>query len=315
MKVSIITICYNNLKGLQKTYKSIASQTMREFEWIVIDGGSDDGSKDFLQNHDDEIDYWCSEPDKGIYNAQNKGIAKATGEYMIFMNSGDSFYDKEVLRHVFSTPQSATVLYGDWVQLFEDGRTANIDAPRTFSLHFICNDNICHQAMFIKSEVLRKFPYNESYHIYADWAKWIELTLKKHTFQYVPYKICYFLMGGLCCVSDKQEEEKRMLRKLELSPAILETVSLIDYNKPFTAMDERLHKENEVLHQEINSLRKGNADLQKSSLKLQEEYNTLKESYRIRELKESIYYSYPVMKLLYKLIRGYRKHIKNEAIY
>ena len=79
MKVSIITIAYNNLEGLKTTYESIRRQTFRDYEWLVIDGGSTDGTKRFLEEHDSELAFWCSEPDKGVYNAQNKGTQHAKG--------------------------------------------------------------------------------------------------------------------------------------------------------------------------------------------------------------------------------------------
>ena len=80
MKLSIITVNYNNREGLQRTIDSVVSQTFRDFEWIVIDGGSTDGSKELIKQYADHFSYWVSEPDKGIYNAMNKGILKATGE-------------------------------------------------------------------------------------------------------------------------------------------------------------------------------------------------------------------------------------------
>jgi glycosyltransferase involved in cell wall biosynthesis len=91
-KLSIITINYNNLEGLQRTVESVVNQTWQEFEYIVIDGGSTDGSADFIESQSETIDYWVSEPDKGIYNAMNKGIAKASGEYLLFLNSGDHLF-------------------------------------------------------------------------------------------------------------------------------------------------------------------------------------------------------------------------------
>ena len=97
MKLSIITINYNNCDGLQKTIDSVIAQTWRDFEWIVIDGGSTDGSKELLEQYKEHFSYWCSEPDKGIYNAMNKGIAKANGDYLNFMNSGDAFYEKMMI--------------------------------------------------------------------------------------------------------------------------------------------------------------------------------------------------------------------------
>ena len=91
MKLSIITVNLNNLEGLKKTYESVVCQTFTDYEWLVIDGGSTDGSREFIEEHQDKFAYWCSEPDKGIYNAMNKGIVRAKGEYLNFMNSGDYF--------------------------------------------------------------------------------------------------------------------------------------------------------------------------------------------------------------------------------
>ena len=90
-KISIITINYNNCEGLRRTIESVVNQTCRDFEYIIIDGGSTDGSVDVIKRYADNIDYWVSEPDKGIYNAMNKGIRMATGDYVQILNSGDMF--------------------------------------------------------------------------------------------------------------------------------------------------------------------------------------------------------------------------------
>ena len=100
MKLSVITINYNNRDGLRKTIESVVNQTCRDFEYIIIDGGSTDGSVDVIKQYADRIDYWVSEPDKGIYHAMNKGIAVAHGEYLNFMNSGDCFYESTVVENV-----------------------------------------------------------------------------------------------------------------------------------------------------------------------------------------------------------------------
>lgn len=228
MKVSIITINYNNLEGLKQTCQSIQQQTFRDWEWLVIDGGSTEGDRAFIEAHQDLMAYWCSEKDRGVYNAQNKGIAHATGDYMIFMNSGDTFYAPTVLEQVFSQPREADVLYGDWMLQFPDGSEELRQAPRTFSLHFICRDNICHQAMFIRSAVMKQHPYDESFRLYADWAKWIELALKCCTFQYVPVTVCRFLVGGMSCViNDNLKAEKCRLETECVPPAMTDTLSIV----------------------------------------------------------------------------------------
>ena len=99
-KISIITINYNDKIGLSKTINSVLNQSWQKFEFIVIDGGSNDGGLEVIEQHKDKIDYWVSEPDKGVYNAMNKGIKVAKGEYLIFMNSGDTFYDDNVLEKI-----------------------------------------------------------------------------------------------------------------------------------------------------------------------------------------------------------------------
>lgn len=115
MKLSVITICYNE-KNIRKTCESIVGQSWQDFEWIVVDGGSTDGTLDVLNEYRDRIDVLISEPDNGIYNAMNKGIARARGEWLNFMNGGDAFCDKTVLEQVFgggSSRDGADVLYGD----------------------------------------------------------------------------------------------------------------------------------------------------------------------------------------------------------
>lgn len=112
MKLSIITVNLNNLEGLKKTYDSVVCQTFTDYEWLVIDGGSTDGSREFIEQHQDKFAYWCSEPDKGIYNAMNKGIVRAKGEYLNFMNSGDCFACEETVAEVFGKNRTADILYG-----------------------------------------------------------------------------------------------------------------------------------------------------------------------------------------------------------
>lgn len=100
MKLSIITINYNNSIGLRKTIESVVSQTDNTFEYIIVDGGSSDGSVDIIKQYADKISQWVSERDGGIYNAMNKGVRMAHGEYIMFLNSGDILYDNNVIGHV-----------------------------------------------------------------------------------------------------------------------------------------------------------------------------------------------------------------------
>ena len=95
--ISIITVNLNNLEGLKRTMTSVFEQTWQEYEYIIIDGGSTDGSKEYIESFSDKISVWVSEPDAGIYNGMNKGIKVANGEYLLFLNSGDHLFDNRVL--------------------------------------------------------------------------------------------------------------------------------------------------------------------------------------------------------------------------
>ena len=173
-KLSIITINFNNLEGLKKTAESVINQTWKDFEWIIIDGGSTDGSKEYIVNLNDNLNhsgwnpitYWCSEQDKGIYNAMNKGIAKASGEYLNFMNSGDCFYESNSLEKVlpYLKNQDADIVVGK-AKKFPIGHPTQETLARTILLDTLG----CHQATFIKADLNQKYPYDESLKIVSDW--------------------------------------------------------------------------------------------------------------------------------------------------
>ena len=191
MKLSIITISYNNLSGLKKTAQSILVQDWKDYEWIVIDGGSNDGTKEFLEQLTPQPDYWCSEKDNGIYDAQNKGIMRAKGEYVCCMNAGDSFFEPSTLRSVLKYCPNADVVYGDWMRVYSDREEIRY-SPKKMPPHFFFYDNICHQAMFVKTQLLQKDAFDLSFQIYADWAKWRQLMYEGCTFEYVPVIVCNF---------------------------------------------------------------------------------------------------------------------------
>lgn len=220
MKLSIITINYNNKAGLQKTIDSVIAQTWRDFEWIIIDGGSTDGSKELIEQYQQHFAFWCSEPDKGVYNAMNKGIDKARGEYLNFMNSGDIFYSKDTLEEVFArNTLNADMVYGDWVRI-EKENVVLMKAPNEVSLDFFYIDNICHQAMFLKSSTMKKKGYDETFQIYADWARWMEMALDGLVFQYVPVTICCFdATEGLSNkITSNLDMEKERMRTMISNP-------------------------------------------------------------------------------------------------
>ena len=168
--LTIITICYNIKDEIERTCKSIIDQTWQDFEWIVVDGGSTDGTVDVLKKYADRIDVLISEPDKGIYNAMNKGIKLAHGEWLNFMNGGDCFAANDVLEKVFKNKEyDADILYGDVKVYRTDGTSFIKTHPSEISKNFLRINTICHQSSFIKYSIFKEFGlYNEKLKIVSD---------------------------------------------------------------------------------------------------------------------------------------------------
>ena len=217
MKLSIITVNLNNLEGLKKTYESVVSQTFTDYEWLVIDGGSTDGSREFIEEHQDKFSYWCSEPDKGIYNAMNKGIVRAKGEYLNFMNSGDCFACEDTLAGVFGVSRTADILYGymmlrdingepvSWRNMKEEINWYNL---YYFSLH--------HQSSFIRREAFHEVGlYDEECRIVSDW-KWFVKAFLTHgvSSEFLPYKIAIFQDNGISRTDNIQFEKEQQRKTL-----------------------------------------------------------------------------------------------------
>ena len=175
MKLSIITINYNNLEGLKRTYESVVSQTCQDFEWIIIDGGSTDGSKEFIEEHQGQFAYWCSEPDKGIYNAMNKGIAKATGEYLQFLNSGDNLVDDKVIEEFLALGWEEDVISGD---IMIDGDKSKIwknPKEQVLDFDYMYKGSIYHPSSYIKKKLFEDYGlYDENLRIVSDWKFFLE---------------------------------------------------------------------------------------------------------------------------------------------
>lgn len=168
MKYSIITINLNNSAGLRKTIESVVNQTFQDFEYIIIDGGSTDASVDIIKEYSSRIDYWVSEPDRGIYNAMNKGIVQAHGDYINFMNSGDCFYDNNVLNDV-SYYLNYDVVLGKYEK---NGIISGYDHDLTLIDFF--KGSINHQSSFIRSGLFNDSLYSENYKIVSDWLFFLD---------------------------------------------------------------------------------------------------------------------------------------------
>lgn len=214
---SVITINYNNLKGLKRTLKSVWGQTARDhIECIVVDGGSTDGAVEFLQENAASIDTLIIEPDKGIYDAMNKGLQAATGEFVWFVNSGDEIRDAEVAAHLLSlADQEVDVIFGDTMFVDPDGHDIGLISrlkpqPLPDSLHpgsFRFGMNVCHQSFIARRTICP--PYDLQYRQAAD-IDWIIRILKKAPATVKsPRVIACFEIGGSSSQNEKKAWKER----------------------------------------------------------------------------------------------------------
>ncbi len=214
MKLSIITVNYNDAKGLERTIISVISQTFRDFEFIVIDGGSTDGSVDVIKKYESNIDYWVSEADGGIYQGMNKGLRKAKGSYVNFMNSGDSFHAPDVLEQIFSLNTDADIITGTHIgsphpNIGKDGIT----------MYDLCTGAVDHQASFIRREVALRHPYDEKYRIVSDWKFFIEaLIFDNCSFFYTDTIVVNVDMTGISNTNHELDRQERAAVLKELLP-------------------------------------------------------------------------------------------------
>lgn len=219
MKLSIITINYNNLEGLKRTYESVVEQTCQDFEWIIIDGGSTDGSKEFIEEHQEHFAYWCSEPDKGIYNAMNKGIMKATGEYLQFLNSGDNLVDNKVVEEFLALGWNEDVVSGDIILDGDDNERRNNPDEEELDLDSLRYGTVTHPASYIKKDLFLKYGmYDEALRIVSDWKFFLEvLIIQGCSYKHWSRVVANFNTDGICSSPENdaihKEERKKVLNQ------------------------------------------------------------------------------------------------------
>lgn len=242
MRFSIITVNYNNRKGLQRTIDSVICQTWKDYEWIIIDGGSTDGSKELLVQYQQHFAYWCSEPDKGIYHAMNKGVAKASGEYVNFMNSGDVFYDENVLQKIDDIHSDADIILGRSVRMDNQKLVNPYDGNMLMQLYY---RSISHQGAFIRRVLLNQFPYDEKLKIVSDWKFWLQVIIWGEVkVDITPILVAKNDMNGISAgMSTLHACEREMVRN-EFFPPLLRK-ELEDYQQvkrsPYFKCGEYLH--------------------------------------------------------------------------
>ena len=224
MKLSIITVNFNDAEGLERTIRSVISQTFRDYEFIIIDGGSTDGSVGVIKQYESYIDYWVSEPDGGIYPGMNKGLRQAKGDYLNFMNGGDCYHSSDVLQIIFALGSDADIITGEHA---ENGlRNVGKDGVTMLDLYKWAID---HQASFIKREVALRHPYDEKYRIVSDWKFFIEaLIFDNCSFYYTDTIVVDVDMKGISNTNNELDKREREAVLRELFPErVLEDYQLL----------------------------------------------------------------------------------------
>ncbi|RQO67658.1 glycosyl transferase [Pedobacter sp. KBW06] len=198
-KLSVITIVYNNVKDIERTMLSVLNQTYPNIEYILIDGASADGTKDIIYKYKSRLAQFISEPDKGIYDAMNKGLSLATGDYVLFMNSGDEIYAPVTVAEVFDTAAAADIYYGETEMFNEQWESLGQrrhHSPENFDWQsFKYGMSISHQAIYVKRSLAEPFNLEYKYSSDIDWiiraAKNASSIVNTHSY------VAKYLVGGV----------------------------------------------------------------------------------------------------------------------
>jgi len=214
-KISIITINLNNAEGLNRTIESVLSQSYPDYEFIIIDGASSDGSVEIIKNFGSKISFWQSETDDGIYNAMNKGIKHAKGEYCLFLNSGDFFYGNDVLDKVIQIGLHEDIVYGNCV--LQQNKGSRIQRfPSNLTFYWLFTEYLCHPSTFIKRELFNKTGYyNVDRKIVADWEFFL-LAIGKHnaSVRFLDVIVAVVEAGGVSSSATYQQIVQRERRQV-----------------------------------------------------------------------------------------------------
>jgi len=197
-KISVITVNYNNAEGLARTITSVLEQDLQDVEYIVVDGASTDGSLEVISNFEDKLDLWHSAPDTGVYQAMNRGIDRAQGEYILFLNSGDQFNSKDILQSVLPKLRSAAIYYGDL--MFVSGQQEYRRVyPEKVDFRYFMTRSLPHPGSFIPRSLFDSiFRYSEQYQIVSDWEFFLYAVLKEEVcYQHLDMVVSNFELDGM----------------------------------------------------------------------------------------------------------------------
>ena len=226
MKLSIITINFNDAQGLEKTIQSVINQTYKDFEYIIVDGASTDGSVDVIKKYSDSLTYWVSEPDTGIYNAMNKGTRMASGEYCLYLNSGDFLAGNDVLEKAFSHKFTEDIVSCTCLNFDEKHEWLKVP-PKNVSLFTFTCGSLPHPTSFIKRDLLNSLGgYNEQYRIISDWCFFLDaIIIHNSSYKTLDIVLSKFNCFGISSTSSNKEKEKQREYIKNKFPRIIEDYS------------------------------------------------------------------------------------------
>ena len=194
--ITVVTVVFNGVEYLEETIKSVINQTYDNIEYIIIDGGSTDGTIGIIKKYEGKIAHWVSEPDKGIYDAMNKGIDLATGEWINFMNAGDGFVNNNVVQIILKKLDSNLIaVYGDTIfdyGVYEILRKALCLSKISYGMIF------CHQSVFVNTNYHKSNRFSCNYSIVGDYEFFLKLYIENiNSFRYISQPIAKYSMGGV----------------------------------------------------------------------------------------------------------------------
>jgi glycosyltransferase involved in cell wall biosynthesis len=227
-KISIVTINLNNRHGLESTIKSVLAQSVRNFEFVIIDGNSNDGSIDVIERYAKQLNFWQTEKDNGIYDAQNKGILKSTGEYILFLNSGDVLADSNVIENLNPLLHTEDIVYGNMNILQSDGTIQNLTSPSIVDVEFLMISTLWHPTSLIKRSVFSSLGlYNTSLKICGDYEFFIRAIVKHGcSLRHIPITISTFNLGGISnqeTMKTLEMNERQQAWLINFSPLVVKT--------------------------------------------------------------------------------------------
>ncbi|MBX3042559.1 MAG: glycosyltransferase [Candidatus Kapabacteria bacterium] len=218
MKLSVVTICFNEVSTIQKTIESVIKQNYTDFEYIIIDGGSTDGTMNIVNQYKNVVSRIISEKDEGIFFAMNKSLDLAIGEFIYFLNAGDFLVNNYIFSEIFEIVKSEDLIYGDVIFVYESGLKFRRRSPKTLKPEYFFIDSINHQTTFIKLDLIKKAGgFDTSFKIAGDYDLILKLVYQeKCKTKYIEMPVSYFNLSGISSNSgfnELQNEERAICLK------------------------------------------------------------------------------------------------------